>query len=73
MDYYDLIEEKAKLGLDKFKQELNTNPLFKGLLWTEVLEDEYTIEIQIETFDTETLDSDFLCSVEFNRNTHKML
>lgn len=73
MNYYDLIEEKARLGLDKFKYELEHNPIFKGLLWTEVKEDEDTIEIQIETWNSETLNSEFLCSAEFDIKTREIL
>lgn len=69
MNYYELLDEKAKLGLDKFKYELENNPLFDGLLWT-VLDETIgqPTEIVIETFDKETYDTEFLTSYEFDEN-----
>lgn len=69
MNYYELLDEKAKLGLEKFKHELETNPLFDGLLWTELSE----TEIVIETIDKETLDTEFLTSYEFDPTSGKLL
>lgn len=69
MNYYELLDEKAKLGLDKFKYELENNPLFDGLLWTVIDVNENGItEIVIETFDKETYDTEFLTSYEFDEN-----
>ena len=69
MNYYELLEEKAKLGLDKFKYELENNPLFDGLLWTIEFDDcEHTTEVKIETFDKENYNTEFLTSFEFNNN-----
>lgn len=69
MNYYELLDEKAKLGLDKFKYELENNPLFDGLLWTELNETiGQATEIVIETFDKETYDTEFLTSYEFDEN-----
>lgn len=69
MNYYELLDEKAKLGLDKFKYELENNPLFDGLLWTELNETiGVATEIVIETFDKETYDTEFLTSYEFDNN-----
>ena len=68
-NYYELLEEKAKLGLDKFKYELENNPLFDGLLWTELNETiGVATEIVIETFDKETYDTEYLTSFEFDDN-----
>jgi len=69
MNYYKLLDEKAKLGLEKFKHELETNSIFDGLLWTiiDVNEDGVT-EIVIETFDKETYDTEFLTSYEFDED-----
>ena len=69
MNYYKLLDEKAKLGLEKFKHELDTNSIFDGLLWTLIDENEYgETEIVIETFDRETYDTEFLTSYEFNKS-----
>lgn len=74
MNYYELLDEKAKLGLDKFKHELQTNPLFDGLLWTELNETiGLATEIVIETFDKETLDTEYLTSYEFNPTSGKLI
>lgn len=74
MNYYELLEEKAKLGLDKFKHELENNPIFDGLLWTELNK---TIgqptEIVIETFDKENYNTEYLTSYEFDDKTGKLL
>lgn len=74
MNYYDLLEEKAKLGLDKFKYELENNPIFDGLLWTELDE---TIgkatEIVIETFDRENYNTEYLTSFEFDSESGRLL
>lgn len=68
-NYYELLEEKAKLGLDKFKYELENNLLFDGLLWTELNETiGVATEIVIETFDKETYDTEYLTSFEFDDN-----
>ena len=69
MNYYELLDEKAKLGLEKFKHELETNSIFDGLLWTELSE----TEIVIETIDKETLDTEFLTSYEFDPTSGKLL
>lgn len=69
MNYYELLDEKAKLGLDNFKYELENNPLFSGLLWTELNEIiGVATEIVIETFDKENYNTEFLTSYEFDEN-----
>lgn len=74
MNYYELLDEKAKLGLDKFKYELENNPLFDGLLWTELNETiGQATEIVIETFDKENYNTEFLTSYEFDNKSGKLL
>ena len=74
MNYYELLDEKAKLGLEKFKHELETNSIFDGLLWTELIETiGHPTEIVIETFDEETYDTEYLCSYEFDPTSGKLL
>lgn len=68
MDYYELLDEKAKQGLDKFKYELENNPSFDGLLWTEIKNEHNLTEIVIETFDKDTYDTEYLTSYEFNND-----
>ena len=69
MNYYELLDEKAKLGLDKFKYELENNPLFSGLLWTiKPNDEEHTTEVEIETWDGEYYNTEFLTSYEFDEN-----
>lgn len=69
MNYYELLEEKAKLGLDKFKYELETNSIFDGLLWTVIDVNENGVtEIVIETFDKENYNTEYLTSYEFDEN-----
>ena len=64
MNYYDLLNEKAKLGFDELLAYLQTD---KNLLWTiEIDDDEHTTEVEIETWDNDTYNSEFLTSFEFN-------
>jgi len=69
MNYYELLDENAKLGLEKFKYALETNSIFDGLLWTVIDVNENGVtEIVIETFDKENYDTEFLTSYEFDEN-----
>ena len=64
MNYYDLLNEKAKLGFDELLAYLQTD---KNLLWTiEIDDDEHTTEVEIETWDEENYNSEYLTSFEFN-------
>lgn len=64
MNYYDLLNEKAKLGFDELLAYLQTD---KNLLWTiEIDDDDHTTSIEIETWDEENYNSEFLTSFEFN-------
>ena len=66
MNYYELLNEKAKLGFDELLAYLKTD---KNLLWTvEVDDDEHTTEVEIETWDGEYYNSEFLTSYEFDEN-----
>ena len=71
MNYYNLLEEKAKLGFDELLAYLQTD---KNLLWTIKIDDEEHItEVEIETWDEENYNSEFLTSFEFNNKTGKLL
>ena len=71
MNYYDLLEEKAKLGFDELLAYLQTD---KNLLWTiEFNDNDHTTSIEIETWDEENYNSEFLTSFEFNNKTRKLL
>ena len=64
MNYYDLLNEKAQLGFDELLAYLQTD---KNLLWTIEIDDyEHTTEVEIETWDEENYNSEFLTSFEFN-------
>jgi len=64
MNYYDLLNEKAKLGFDELLAYLQTD---KNLLWTIEFDDyDHTTEVEIETWDEENYNSEFLTSFEFN-------
>jgi len=64
MNYYELLNEKAKLGFDELLAYLQTD---KNLLWTIEIDDyEHTTEVEIETWDEENYNSEFLTSFEFN-------
>ena len=64
--YYKLLDELAEKGLDVFKKELDTNPLYKGLLWTIIDETNDITRIDIETWDEKNLESEFLTTYEFD-------
>lgn len=68
MNYYELLDELAKTGLDNFKHELGTNSIYDGLLWTIMDETDEMTTIDIETWDEETLDAEFLTRYEFDKN-----
>ena len=71
MNYYDLLEEKAKLGFDELLAYLQTD---KNLLWTiEFNDNDHTTSIEIETWDEENYNSEFLTSFEFNSESGKLL
>ena len=71
MNYYDLLEEKAKLGFDELLAYLQTD---KNLLCTiEFNDNDHTTSIEIETWDEENYNSEFLTSFEFNNKTGKLL
>ena len=71
MNYYDLLEEKAKLGFDELLAYLQTD---KNLLWTiEFNDNDHTTSIEIETWDEENYNSEFLTSFEFNSKSGKLL
>ena len=64
MNYYELLNEKANLGFDELLAYLQTD---KNLLWTIEIDDyEHTTEVEIETWDEENYNSEFLTSFEFN-------
>ena len=64
MNYYELLNEKAKLGFDELLAYLQTD---KNLLWTIEFDDyDHTTEVEIETWDEENYNSEFLTSFEFN-------
>ena len=66
MNYYDLLNEKAKLGFDELLAYLQTD---KNLLWTIEFDDyEHTTEVEIETWDEENYNSEFLTSFEFDQS-----
>ena len=66
MNYYDLLEEKAKLGYDELIAYLQTD---KNLLWTiKPNDEERTTEVEIETWDGEYYNTEFLTSYEFDEN-----
>ena len=66
MNYYDLLEKKAKLGFDELIAYLQTD---RNLLWTIKLDDEeHTTEVEIETWDEENYNSEYLMSFEFDEN-----
>lgn len=64
MNYYELLNEKAQLGFDELLAYLQTD---KNLLWTIEIDDyEHTTEVEIETWDEENYNSEYLTSFEFN-------
>ena len=64
--YYELLNDIAKFGFDVVLAYLKTD---KNLLWTvEVDDDEHTTEVEIETWDGEYYNSEFLTSYEFDEN-----
>ena len=64
MNYYELLEEKAKLGFDELLAYLQTD---KNLLWTiEIDDDDHTTSIEIETWDNDTYNSEYLMSFDFD-------
>ena len=66
MNYYDLLNEKAKLGFDELLAYLQTD---KNLLWTIEFDDcEHTTEVEIETWDEENYNSEYLTSFEFDQS-----
>ena len=66
MNYYDLLNEKAKLGFDELLAYLQTD---KNLLWTIEFDDyDHTTEVEIETWDEENYNSEFLTSFEFDQS-----
>lgn len=66
MNYYELLEEKAKLGFDELLAYLQTD---KNLLWTIEFDDyEHTTEVEIETWDEENYNSEYLTSFEFDQS-----
>ena len=66
MNYYNLLEEKAKLGFDELIAYLQTD---RNLLWTIKIDDEdHITEVEIETWDEENYNSEFLTSFEFDEN-----
>ena len=66
MNYYDLLDEKAKLGFDELIAYLQTD---RNLLWTiKPNGEEHTTEVEIETWDGEYYNTEFLTSYEFNEN-----
>lgn len=71
MNYYDLLEKKAKLGFDELLAYLQTD---KNLLWTIKIDDEErTTEVEIETWDGENYNSEYLMSFEFDSESGKLL
>lgn len=70
MNYYELLEEKAKLGMDTLIDYLKQD---RNLIWTIIDTDEDEIEIQIETWDNDNYNTEFLCSYEFNSISGKLL
>ena len=66
MNYYDLLNEKAKLGFDELLAYLQTD---KNLLWTIEFDDyDHTTEVEIETWDEENYNSEYLTSFEFDQS-----
>ena len=66
MNYYDLLDEKAKLGFDELIVYLQTD---RNLLWTiKPNDEEHTTEVEIETWDEEYYNTEFLTSYEFDEN-----
>ena len=66
MNYYKLLNEKAELGFDELLAYLQTD---KNLLWTIEFDDyEHTTEVEIETWDEENYNSEFLTSFEFDQS-----
>ena len=66
MNYYNLLEEKAKLGFDELIAHLQTD---RNLLWTiKPNDEEHTTEVEIETWDGEYYNTEFLTSYEFDEN-----
>lgn len=66
MNYYDLLDEKAKLGFDELIAYLQTD---RNLLWTiKPNDEEHTTEVEIETWDGEYYNTEFLTSYEFDEN-----
>ena len=66
INYYELLEEKAKLGFDELLAYLHTD---RNLLFTLTTnDDEDTTLIEIEAWDGDTYNSEFLCSYEFDNN-----
>ena len=63
MNYYEILEEKAKLGFDELKNYLQTD---KNLIWTIVDETDDTMTVEIETWDDEYYNTEFLMSCEFD-------
>lgn len=66
MNYYELLNEKAKLGFDELLAYLQTD---KNLLWTIEFDDyDHTTEVEIETWDEENYNSEYLTSFEFDQS-----
>lgn len=66
MNYYELLNEKAQLGFDELLAYLQTD---KNLLWTIEIDDyEHTTEVEIETWDEENYNSEYLTSFEFDQS-----
>lgn len=66
MNYYELLDEKAKLGYDELIAYLQTD---RNLLWTiKPNDEERTTEVEIETWDGEYYNTEFLTSYEFDEN-----
>lgn len=68
MSYCEFLREIAKLGLDKFKYELKTNPRLRGLLWT-IKDVDGITEVTIETFKEDGgYGTEYLTSLKFNNS-----
>lgn len=66
MNYYELLNEKAQLGFDELLAYLQTD---KNLLWTIEFDDyDHTTEVEIETWDEENYNSEYLTSFEFDQS-----
>lgn len=71
MNYYELLNEKAKLGLDELLEYVKSD---RNLLFTLTTDDvKDIILIEIEAWDGDNYNSEFLCSYEFNSQTRKLL